>query len=129
MNLTKNLFIVCCLSLIGGSALAGDAGKGQEIFVKQCAFCHAADNNAKASLQGPTMVGVAGRPLGTVEGYTYTSAIKRAAKQQKLVWTDENLDAYIKNPNGLIQGTRMVFAGIADEKERADLIAYLKTLK
>jgi cytochrome c len=72
--------------------------------------------------QGPNLHGLFGRVSGTVEGFSYTAANKNSG----VTWSDETLFDYLLNPKKYIPGTKMVFAGIKKEGERADLISFLK---
>mmetsp|Transcript_22514 Transcript_22514/g.17019 ORF Transcript_22514/g.17019 Transcript_22514/m.17019 type:complete len:108 (-) Transcript_22514:50-373(-) len=100
--------------------VAGDASKGEKVFKNLCAVCH----SFGAHGTGPNLAGVAGSVPATKEGFAYSDAMK-GKKDAK--WTDGNLDKYIKSPADYAPGNAMAFAGIANAKDRADLIAYLKT--
>ncbi len=105
-------------------ALAQDAGAGEGVFKRVCSTCHNPTVDGPRKL-GPTLHGVVGRKAGTVEGFRYSSA-KRDAD---LVWTPEKLDPYLKDPRAFMPGTTMAYAGLKNDADRANLIAYLKTLK
>jgi cytochrome c len=108
-----------------GAALAqyaGDAAAGQRVFV-QCQACHAVEPGANRL--GPTLHGVVGRASGGVPGFNYSPANRNAG----IVWTPEKLFQYLENPRRVVPGTTMAFAGIGDPQRRADLIAYLGTLR
>jgi cytochrome c len=104
----------------GGSARAQDRERGLQAFAA-CAACHAPDHNGI----GPRLAGVVGRTSGTVEGFRYSRAMKNA----KIVWDAATLDAYLAEPQKVIPGNLMPFSGIADPRQRADVIAYLGSLK
>ena len=87
----------------------------------KCKVCHQVGETAKNGV-GPVLNGIVGRKAGSVEGYNYTPANKNSG----LTWDAATLKDYLKNPRAKIPGTKMVFAGIKNEKERADLWAYLK---
>ena len=93
-------------------------------FFNECAVCHTTQEGA-AHRVGPNLFGIVGREAGKAEGFSYSKALG----ESDLVWTDENLDAYIQNPQGFIPGNRMAYAGQRNAERRADIIAYLKTLK
>ena len=108
-----------------GATLAqfsGDAAAGQGVFA-QCRSCHAVEPNTNRL--GPTLHGVVGRRSGAVEGFNYSPANRNAG----IVWTPEKLFQYLENPRRVGPGTTMAFAGIGDPQRRADLIAYLATLR
>jgi cytochrome c len=110
-----------------GSALAeGDAAAGEKVF-RKCKACHQVGEDAKNRV-GPVLNGVVGRHAASVEDFKYSSAM--AAKgEEGLVWTEENLDTYLAKPRDFVKGTKMTFAGLRDEQDRADVIAYLKTFE
>jgi cytochrome c len=105
------------------SAFAADAAAGEKVFKTQCSACHATE--AGKNRVGPSLAGVVGRTAGAVEGFKYSAANKGSG----ITWTAEVLDKYIDNPKGVVPGTIMPYAGLHDAGQRADLIAYLETLK
>ena len=107
-------------------AFAQDATNGEQVF-KKCAACHRIGEGAK-NLVGPQLNGIVGRKAGTVEGFNYSEANKKAATDG-LMWTDEVLLKYLENPVAFMPGTKMSFAGVKDETDRKDVIAYLKKFK
>lgn len=103
------------------AASAGDAVAGQKAF-SACVACHSVTANKNGF--GPSLFGVVGRTAGTVPGYSYSAAMKTAG-----TWTLARLDAYVTNPKAAVPGNKMPFNGVADAQKRADIIAYLATLK
>jgi cytochrome c len=101
------------------AALAQDADAGKEAFSSQCRTCH-------NGTFGPTLRGVVGRKIGSQAEYTNYSDVLKAKADQ--TWTEENLHAFIKAPNDFAPGTRMTMS-MPDDAARANVIAYLKTLK
>jgi cytochrome c len=111
--------------LLAGSAtaaLAADPAAGEKIFKAQCGICHAVA--AGQNRIGPTLFGVVGRPAGSVPGFNYTADHKKLG----ITWDAANLDKYLVNPRAMVPDTSMVYAGLKDDAQRADLVAYLETL-
>jgi cytochrome c len=100
--------------------LAQDVAAGENSF-KKCLPCHSIGADAKNKV-GPVLNGLEGRKSGTIEGYNYTDANKNSG----ITWDETTFKEYITNPRVKISGTKMVFAGISNENERANLWAYLK---
>lgn len=105
-------------------AQAADAAAGEAAARRLCAACHIFTAEGRRGV-GPTLFGLIGRKSGAVEGFRYSTANQNA----NVVWTPEVLDKYLINPREFMPGTTMAFAGIRNEAERANVIAYLQTLK
>lgn len=101
----------------------GDVATGKSIFEQQCSACHAVEAGDDKTASAPSLAGVIGRSAGS-GSFPYSQAMKKSG----INWTEKHLFAFIKAPAKYVQGTRMAFAGIAGDKDRADLVAYLKTL-
>lgn len=123
MNRCVLITSAVALALLSTPACATDAGAGKAIF-SRCAACHNAAKNGP-NMIGPNLFGVVGRKAGTKSGFSYSTAMKNS----RITWTNQKLDAYIAHPQQIVPGNRMAFAGIPDPMQRADLIAYLDTLK
>jgi cytochrome c len=102
----------------GGEPIAGRA-----IFQRICQNCHS--NEIGVNKVGPSLWNVVGREAGTVPGFEYSAAMKA----NKAAWTTSSLDTYLADPRGDIHGIKMFFKGLPAAKDRADVIAYLETLK
>src|SRR3979490_2534355 len=100
-------------------ALAQDVAAGGTSF-KKCLPCHRIGESAKNKV-GPELNGLEGRKSGSAEGYNYSEANKGSG----ITWDETTFKEYIKDPKAKIPGTKMVFAGIKNEKEAGDLWAYL----
>ena len=109
---------------VNAHANEGKASDGEEVF-KKCRACHEVGPDAKNKL-GPLLNGILGRKAGSIEGFQYSPANKKAG-DEGWVWTEEKLLKYLENPREAMPGNRMAFAGLADEQDRRDVIAYLKT--
>lgn len=106
---------------VSSSASGADVEHGKKIF-RKCKTCHFIDKEKNKI--GPHLVGIFGRKAGSVEGYKYSKAMKAA----NVVWDEKTIDEYIAKPKKFIPGNRMTFAGLRKEEDRADLIAYLKSV-
>lgn len=102
------------------ASYTGDAAKGEADFTT-CKTCH----DAAINKIGPHLGGVVGRKAGSLADYTYSAANKNSG----ITWTPEKLFQYLENPQRVVPGTKMAFPGFPDPQKRADVIAYLKTLK
>ena len=105
------------LAVAGAAFAAGDPGRGEAIY-ERCMGCHAIGRE----VVGPDHAGLYGRKAGSVPGYDYSPAMRASG----LTWDAATLDRFLANPRGVVPGTRMGFAGVADPGERTDLIAYLQ---
>ena len=99
----------------------GDAAAGEKVF-KKCKACHVVD--AEKHKTGPHLVNIMGRAAGSADGYKKYS---KAMKSSGIVWNEETLNGYLEKPKTYVKGTRMVFAGLRKEEDRANVIAYLKS--
>src|SRR5690348_17408828 len=117
----RRIVVAACVLLgAASSASAQDLAAGENSF-KKCLPCHSVGPDAKNKV-GPVLNGLDGRKSGTVEGYNYSDANKNSG----ITWDEATFKEYITDPRAKIPGTKMVFAGIKNEKERGDLWAYLK---
>jgi cytochrome c len=102
---------------------AADPAVGEATFKKLCTSCHTAADGGKAGV-GPNLYGVVGAPHGHMEGFNYTAGLK----EKQGPWTYDELNQWLKKPSSYVKGTRMAFAGIGNDKSRADVISYLRSL-
>ena len=112
---------VLCLVMASAPGLAaapaGDAARGHDIYDSRCSACHSIDANRV----GPAHRGVYGRKAGSAPGYAYSPALRAS----HVVWTEPTLNRWLTNPQAFIPGARMGFQ-VADPRDRADVIAWLK---
>ncbi len=98
----------------------GDPQRGKAIY-ERCAACHSIDRDRT----GPHHAGLFGRRAGSLPGFPYSEAMKKAG-EKGLVWNEKSLNEFLRDPLAYVPGTLMGYDGIKDAQERADLIAYLK---
>tara|TARA_B100000780_G_C20885263_1_gene352251 strand:+ start:10 stop:549 length:540 start_codon:yes stop_codon:yes gene_type:complete len=97
----------------------GDVTSGEKIF-KKCASCHSINKGGKNKI-GPALYNVVGRAVGGVDGYKYSKTLSSYGKE----WTFEELNGFLKKPSSYLKGTKMSYAGLRKEKDRASIIKYL----
>jgi cytochrome c len=114
--------LIASVVLVGlvASARAQDKAAGEKDFAV-CRACHQIGPGAKIAV-GPVLNGVVGRKAGTYPGYTYSPANKDSG----IVWTPEELDKYLTNPQAVVPHTKMIFPGLKDGQKRKDVIAFLQ---
>jgi cytochrome c len=124
LNYITKWALVLCAAAQTGPALAQAASPteaGRRVF-QRCAACHTTEANAPARF-GPNLRGVVGRKAASMPGYNYSTALKA----QKFIWTEAQLDKWLKGPRALVPGTAMPFPGLPDPNDRKAVIAYLKS--
>ncbi|HME26338.1 MAG TPA: cytochrome c family protein [Acetobacteraceae bacterium] len=109
--------------VIAVRAHAQDAATGEKVFKNNCGICHSPQPGR--NLIGPSLFSVVDRHSGQMPGFHYSDANLNSG----LTWNVTTLDRYIAGPRELVPGTKMTFPGLKDAKQRADLIAYLATLR
>lgn len=97
-----------------------DATHGKRLFLL-CAACHTL-HQGEADKVGPNLYGVIGKPAASRGAFAYSDALKQAG----INWTPQTLDAWLKQPSALVPGCKMAFAGMPNDRDRADVIAYLE---
>jgi cytochrome c len=119
----KTLLALLACFMSSAAAADGDATAGKTVFARTCQNCHAAEIGVNKV--GPSLWNVVGRAPASVPDFAYSDAMKA----NKDIWTATALDAYLADPRGDIHGVKMFFKGLPEPKDRADVIAYLQTLK
>lgn len=137
IKIKRILFLAGAIVGSAGPCVAQDAAKGEQVF-KQCMTCHRIGPDAK-NMVGPVLTGVIGRQSGTAPGFSY-SPLNKAAGEAGLVWSEDLIFEYLPDPNAFLKkfltdkgkadqatgSTKMTFK-LANEQQRKDVIAYLKT--
>jgi cytochrome c len=119
----KQVFLAAMLAFQLSGAYAADVKAGEAAF-KKCASCHSVGPSARGYF-APQLNGIIGRPAGSTKDFKYSPAMKKSG----IVWTEKNLAAFLAGPSDVVPGTSMRFWGISDEKQIANLLAYLRTFK
>ncbi|HEY1259020.1 MAG TPA: cytochrome c family protein [Stellaceae bacterium] len=124
MRLAISRLVLSILLLFGAVApgLAADVEAGKVVF-KKCALCHT--NEKGKNKVGPSLFGIVGRKSASLTNYNYSDAMKKFDH----VWTPELLNTYLTDPHAEVPGTKMIFPGLKDAADRANVITYLETLK
>ncbi|MEO8938681.1 MAG: cytochrome c family protein [Burkholderiaceae bacterium] len=107
------------MCLLTPAKAAPTAARGEQIYAR-CEACHALGYDRV----GPRHCGLLGRPAGSVPGFAYSAAMKSS----HLVWNEKTLDRFLTSPLKMVPGTAMTYDGVSDPRDRADLIAYLKSV-
>jgi cytochrome c len=121
----SGIAVGCAWAIVGAYAppiAAQSASHESKRAAEVCLACHTVD---RTSGLGPSLMGVVGRSAGAIPEFRYSRAMRNA----KIVWDEKTLDAYLADPQKVIPGNVMPFAGIPDRQERAEVIEYLKTLR
>ena len=119
-NASSAAAAVVLLAMAAGATAAADAEHGKALY-QTCAACH----TERPDALGPSLKGVVGRKSAALEDFRYSNPMKRA----NLVWDEDNLRAYIQDPQAKVKGNRMPYGGLTDAKDVDDIVAYLKVLK
>lgn len=123
MRYAAGLAIAAALALQTGAARAdGDAAAGKVVFNK-CMACHSVKPGENKI--GPSLHGIVGRPSHSIEGFTYSPAMKGYS----VTWDEATLDHYLIDPRATVPNTKMIFPGLKVEQDRKNLIAFLDSLK
>lgn len=112
--------------LLGGCGSKGgiDIAAGKRTFENRCASCHQIGPYARAGF-APQLNGIVGRRAGSTPDFSYSPAMKNST----IIWTGQNLRAFIQDPDAVVPGNKMRFWGMSDDKQVGDLLAYLATLR
>ena len=98
-----------------------DVDKGKKVFSK-CKSCHKIDEKINGT--GPYLYGIVGRPIASLDDYTYSNIL---VEMKDKVWNEDELNGFLTKPSKYAPGTKMSYSGLSAEKDRANLVAYLKT--
>ena len=119
--------IAAILSVVLTSAAAvalaqsGDATRGERLFNQQCKICHTIDKGGRNGV-GPNLFGLFGSKAAAVEGFQFSEAMKNSG----ITWDDKTVAEYLKDPKAKVPNSKMVYAGLKQQAQLDDMIAYLK---
>ena len=102
-------------------AQSGDATRGERLFNQQCKACHTVEKGGRNGI-GPNLFGMFGQKAGAVEGFSFSEAMQKSG----IVWDDKTMAEYLKDPKGRVPDGKMVYAGLKQQAQLDDMIAYLK---
>jgi cytochrome c len=118
----KSVVRISAFAALAWSVFAGTANAAAPAAFAACGACHSVDGTAG---MGPSLKGVYGRKAGSGEGFVYSAAMRKSG----LTWDDKSFESFLADPQKTVPGNVMPFPGVADEKQRAEIIDYLKTVK
>jgi cytochrome c len=102
-------------------AQSADATRGERLFNQQCKICHTVDKGGRNGV-GPNLFGLFGSKAAAVEGFQFSEAMKKSG----IVWDDKTVADYLKDPKGRVPDGKMVYAGLKQQAQVDDMVAYLK---
>lgn len=117
----RALSFTVVLAAGGAAAQSGNEARGERLFNQQCKACHTLEKDGPRTM-GPNLHRLMGRKAGATEGYSSSDAMKNSG----IMWDDTTLVEYLKDPKGRVPGTKMVYAGLKQAAQQADMIAFLK---
>jgi len=120
MRLTSIALLIILKGVFALGKPPGDPIRGQQLYESRCTGCHSVETNRA----GPKHFGIFGRKAGQLSDYEYSKALKSAGFK----WTENTLERWLKNPTIFVPNSKMGFS-VPEQKDRLDIIAYLKTLK
>ena len=111
------------LASVAAAALAqsGDATRGERLFNQQCKICHTVDKGGRNGV-GPNLFGLFGSKAAAVEGFQFSEAMKKSG----ITWDDKSVAEYLKDPKAKVPNGKMVYAGLKQEAQLDDMIAFLR---
>lgn len=118
----NSVLLLLMLLTSNGVYAAGDAEAGKAVYTRLCSGCHKIGPSARAAF-GPQLNGVIDRAAGKTDDYKYTDALHASG----IVWTPEKIAAFVKDPDGVIPGTRMKLWWMGSDQRMEDLIEYLRS--
>ena len=113
--------VVLMAAATAAAAQSGEPARGERVFNQQCKACHVIDKDGHNTI-GPNLFGLFGRKAGTVQGFAYSDSMKASG----ITWDDKTVADYLKDPKGRVPDGKMAYAGLKQQMQLDDVIAYLK---
>ena len=113
--------VVLAFAATAAVAQSGDATRGERLFNQQCKACHTVEKDGRNTI-GPNLHGVFGHKAGAVQGFAYSEAMQRSG----ITWDDKTMSEYLKDPKARVPDGKMVYAGLKQQTQLDDMIAYLR---
>jgi cytochrome c len=113
--------VVLAMGATAAFAQSGNEARGERLFNQQCKACHVIDKDGHNTI-GPNLFGLLGRKAGGVQGFAYSDSMKASG----ITWDDKTLAEYLKDPKGRVPDGKMAYAGLKQQAQLDDLIAYLR---
>jgi cytochrome c len=119
--IAATLSVVLTSAAAAALAQSGDAARGERLFNQQCKICHTVDKGGRNGV-GPNLFGLFGSKAAAVEGFQFSEAMKTSG----ITWNDKTVAEYLRDPKGRVPNGKMVYAGLKQQEQVDDMIAYLK---
>jgi len=119
--IAATMSVVVVLAASGAFAQSGDATRGERLFNQQCKACHTVEKGGRNGI-GPNLFGISGSKAGAVPGFSFSEAMQKSG----IVWDDKTMAEYLKDPKGRVPDGKMVYAGLKQQAQLDDMVAYLK---
>ena len=113
--------VVLTLAATVAFAQSGDATRGERLFNQQCKACHTVEKGGRNGI-GPNLLGIFGGKAGAVQGFSFSEAMQKSG----IVWDDKTMAEYLKDPKTRVPDGKMVYAGLKQQAQLDDMIAYLR---
>ena len=119
--IAATMSVVLTMPAAAALAQSGDATRGERLFNQQCKICHTVDKGGRNGV-GPNLFGLFGHKAAAVEGFQFSEAMKNSG----ITWDDKSIAEYLKDPKARVPNGKMVYAGLKQQAQLDDMIAYLK---
>ena len=119
--IAATMSVVLPLATTAALAQSGDATRGERLFNQQCKTCHTLEKGGRNGI-GPNLFGMFGQKAAAVEGFSFSEAMQKSG----ITWDDKTMAEYLKDPKARVPDGKMVYAGLKQQAQLDDMVAYLK---